>query len=553
MNITIDSGHLRRVVIIGDIAGSSKFHVGDEAMFEANVLMLRRLLPAASFTAVSLDPLASAARYGCDAVPRLDLTGAIDQRSAEMQRINAWMALARHPQQLPQSLRAVAEADLLVISGGGNLSSSWPRHILERLALARLARELGIPLIVLGQTLGPNLSPEDAQCVAEVLCSACWVGLREASSVALALSLGVSLERINYQADDAIGLQASSVSDPWPAVPTGQEPGPRLALTLHPVYSKNGDTAWLDWIARELDHVIETMSARLLFIPHVYDWQEETGDQGDRWVGDAIAMRLRNPGAMRVLDVACSRETIGLTQSADGVVSSRYHPLVFGLAAGAPCLGLAVDRYTAIKLHGALSHTGQEQNLLLLQGNEWPGLAEQIIDLFQRPQTSAAQRHIQVTAQQHRHDTREECLAALLCRLAIGKHDIEPSAGHAGQDLIHGLAKVINQPQHFDQNLKKSLEHWQRTSAEAQGYVLSLLEERQRYDQHYHELRTAFDSLEHSRQTAEAYARDLVRARADDAEEMAQLRALIASYQLPDDSNLTPWQRLMVTAKKNNG
>ena len=52
------------------------------------------------------------------------------------------------------------------------------------------------------------------------------------------------------------------------------------------------------------------------------------------------------------------------TASADGirrssaVVSLRFHPLVFGLAGGVPCMAITSDRYTGIKLQGALQHAG---------------------------------------------------------------------------------------------------------------------------------------------------------------------------------------------------
>ena len=40
------------------------------------------------------------------------------------------------------------------------------------------------------------------------------------------------------------------------------------------------------------------------------------------------------------------------------IVSTRYHPLVFGIAAGVPCLAIYQDRYTATKLAGALAQAG---------------------------------------------------------------------------------------------------------------------------------------------------------------------------------------------------
>ena len=61
------------------------------------------------------------------------------------------------------------------------------------------------------------------------------------------------------------------------------------------------------------------------------------------------------------LNVAQARHVTG---NAALVISSRYHPIVFGLAAGVPCLGIHGDEYCRIKLHGALAHARLEQWML---------------------------------------------------------------------------------------------------------------------------------------------------------------------------------------------
>ena len=87
---------------------------------------------------------------------------------------------------------AVCGADAVVVAGGGNMASTWPLHIFERAALpALLARAAGIPFVVTGQTLGPQLDRADPELVASLLRSARLVGVREHASADLALRLGV--------------------------------------------------------------------------------------------------------------------------------------------------------------------------------------------------------------------------------------------------------------------------------------------------------------------------------------------------------------------------
>src|ERR671912_382735 len=80
---------------------------------------------------------------------------------------------------------AVAAADGVLIAGGGNLASTWPLHVYERAALAGIAARLSRPLVVSGQTLGPDLRGRDRDLVRGLLHSAALVGVRESASHAL--------------------------------------------------------------------------------------------------------------------------------------------------------------------------------------------------------------------------------------------------------------------------------------------------------------------------------------------------------------------------------
>ena len=57
-----------RLCIIGDVAGQSDYHLGDEAMLEANLARFRQLLPGIRFTVFSRDPAWTSVRYGVDSV-----------------------------------------------------------------------------------------------------------------------------------------------------------------------------------------------------------------------------------------------------------------------------------------------------------------------------------------------------------------------------------------------------------------------------------------------------------------------------------------------------
>lgn len=464
---------IERALMIGDIAGHDAFHVGDEAMLEANLGLLQRLAPGALPTLVSLDPTGSTRTYGIPAVARIGFTSVSPDRAAELARIDALVAQAIAGEDpIPDAFRVLLESDLLVISGGGNLSSTWPEHILERLALVRLARARGLPIMILGQTLGPNLTLTDRSLVAEILAAAFWVGLREAPSVALAIGLGVPLDKIDYLLDDSIFLEGQPIEPLWPRAADGSAFPRVIALTLHPFVDPASDAPLLDLIARELDRVIAATDAHLLFLPHVRQIRGGV-DFGDRAVGEALARRLARPEAMTVLDVRGARETAWLTRQADMVLSSRYHPLIFGLAAAKPCLALPTDDYTHIKLQGALIHAGAAADLLPIERSSITGLADRVMATLARGPETQARLGAAVAGWRDAEADRER-------RLSLALHSgMENGVARNGR-LIQALATALTSTGGDDpggwkrRDQVRLLDHWRATAEEAVAYARSL-------------------------------------------------------------------------------
>ncbi|MBB6340741.1 polysaccharide pyruvyl transferase WcaK-like protein/predicted nucleic acid-binding Zn-ribbon protein [Pseudomonas fluvialis] len=501
---------IRHVLMVGDLAGPAQFHVGDEAMLACNLSMLRRLLPNARFTLLSRDPSASATRYAADALCPPGFAEVSADRRLELGRIDTWQQQAEvSPEHLPASLQALLEADLLIISGGGNLSSSWPEHILDRLALVRIARQRRIPVLIFGQTLGPNLTAVDRELVAEILDSAAWVGVREAPSLALAVELGLEPSRIDFQLDDAMGLLSTPCDLLQSAWPAARKQGPLIALTLHPQFLGETRACWLDALTIELDRVVAELDARLLFIPHCSDWKDGQ-DEGDRSVGLALRERLQRPSALHVLPVQDAAQTAWLTRQADLVVSSRYHPLIFALAESCPCLGLACDSYTLIKLQGALAHAGLDSELLVMRARRWDGLAQVIIQRCRCPVQP-------VPAWQVRLDghirERERRLADWLERRQQGLPT--PAPGYVDDGRLAALAHLLSgtaqahQVQARELELQASVDYWQDSAQAAQHYVQDLHMALQRQADERRRLHETLESTIRRAELAEQYAHSL--------------------------------------------
>lgn len=360
----------RSILFLADVGGPATWHVGDEAMLDANVALFRRLLPGAEIMVASGDPAATAARLGVTSVARLDLNAITSTRGADLEAIAAMVAATCAGAPPAPAMAAMVSADALVISGGGNLCSRWPLHILERFAMANLAHALGKPVFILGQTIGPWLSAEDRPVVGALLGTACWVGVREAASHALAREILGTAARLHLQDDDAASL-----------VPEGFEPPPTppvVLLTLHPFLDLGAGSPGLGALTAELRALTAATGAELAFLPHATP--RNPGEQGDLDVAAALAREL----PLRVLQMPDVTEAVAAARRANLIVSSRYHPLVFGLAAGVPCLGLPVDEYTRVKLHGALAGRGQQAALFPMDRSGCEGLADAAMRLWDR-------------------------------------------------------------------------------------------------------------------------------------------------------------------------
>jgi hypothetical protein len=148
-----DSHDVPHVLVIGDITGADEYHVGDEAMVDANLTRIRAHLPEVRFTLVSQDPAYSSSIYGTHAIRPIGFASAGSdsdaQNFARLQQVvhAAELKAADQPQMgmdpsVVTMIEAVHTVDAVLISGGGNMSSTWPQHLFERVALIQIAHIL---------------------------------------------------------------------------------------------------------------------------------------------------------------------------------------------------------------------------------------------------------------------------------------------------------------------------------------------------------------------------------------------------------------------------
>ena len=317
------------ILVVADTNGPA-FHVGDEAMLIANLERLR---------SAGLDPRVAGRGAGVEA---------LDGVTA------------------------------LLCSGGGNLRSAFPDLLGQRIALFAAAHERGLPVVLTGQTLGPDLEPVDRDRLGAALREAALVGVRELQSAALAADLGVPTDRIVLQVDDAFRLAPAPPPDAALQAATEQ---PYVAVTLDASFAEPAARPALRRIAGQLADFGLAEELAVLFVPHEGTLGSDA--ELDGVAGRALGEELTERGVRFMLaPVLEPAAVVSLTERARLVVSSRYHPLVFAVAAAVPAIGIHRDRYTRIKLEGALGHAGLEHHALSLAAAERGELAGRLRDVW---------------------------------------------------------------------------------------------------------------------------------------------------------------------------
>ncbi len=361
-----------KFVLIGDVGGAGGFHAGDEAMLEAAIDQIR-VRGATDIVVISDDPIDTAARYGVQAIPRIGfpaenplVDSPCDTRlDAVLELLHARGTASDRGAVVDDStataravIEAVASSDGLIVTGGGNLSSSWPDHVYERVALLEIARHLRVPSIVTGQTLGPHLTKRQHELLAGSLGFARLVGLREQDSYEMADTLLPPTTPRRLQLDDAAFLgsgAACRVDGELDGVQRLPEERSFVALTLNQPCADGADEL-VGGFAEFVKRLQSTTGLPVWFIPHVGRLDGEP--TGDILLGARLLERLGHGAGFEVAPLLAPRTIAALTRRAAAVVSTRYHPLVFGTAGAVPCLGITQDAYTATKLRGALRHAG---------------------------------------------------------------------------------------------------------------------------------------------------------------------------------------------------
>ncbi|HKP90455.1 MAG TPA: polysaccharide pyruvyl transferase family protein, partial [Thermoleophilaceae bacterium] len=360
--------------IVVEPSGHRLLNHGDTAMLQVAVRRLREAWPGASIGVITADPEGLSRHVpGTEAVPAAGRYEVIDDASplpsrrdrvlAAATTVDSDAAAAERALGIPLGepargyLSALAGADLLVVSGRGGVCDAFHHESVSLLDEIEAAADLGVPVAMMGQGLGPIEHPFLRARAREVLPKVALLALREGrASLPLARALGVSDERLVVTGDDALELVVELGARDRAAGGLG------VNLRVAP-YAAVGedDVARVGEVVRSLARELGT---NLVGVPISGYPEEHDGESIERIGGSAgapvedPAEAIRRAGGCRVL------------------VAGSYHAALFALAQGVPVVGLARSGYYVDKLNGLAERFGTGMTVVSLDAPDLEGEVE---------------------------------------------------------------------------------------------------------------------------------------------------------------------------------
>lgn len=229
-----------------------------------------------------------------------------------------------------------SDADLVIISGGDLLSSDYGTDSLRHfLRPVEWAKTRGIPVVLVGQSIGPFKNQTDVDVFKQAAELATLVTMREPLSRNYLLEeLGLSAEKILLTADSAFLLvpETDFADQQLPAF-TNDHTSPLVGISISESicqwtgndYDKHIEV-WCDLIRM----MVEKWNAKVVLLAHV---QERFSD--DRLIGTNILRRIGFNGNVRlVAEDLSAGEFKGILRKCDMVVAERMHAAIGAISTG---------------------------------------------------------------------------------------------------------------------------------------------------------------------------------------------------------------------------
>ena len=241
-------------------------------------------------------------------------------------------------------LKAVEEADLVVVAGQGSINDSFHKHAMNVLDVLGMAIRRGKPTALFGQGLGPLANRRVRSRVKEVLPEVTELALRE-SRAALPLldSLEIDRSSVVVTGDDAVELAYNA---------RASELGNGIGINVRVSTYSHVDDEMLEKVGSVVRRVAQNHGAPLVPVPIANNDQVSDDQTIRRLVKEDQQTSDSEAGINTPLQVITK---IGRCRL---VLAGSYHAAVFAMSQGIPTVCLAKSTYYIDKFMGLANQFG---------------------------------------------------------------------------------------------------------------------------------------------------------------------------------------------------
>ncbi len=241
------------------------------------------------------------------------------------------------------------QSDLIASAPGGFLHDHYP--IEDRLRGFEVGLNLGKPVVILGQSIGPFWKKASLRRIPQVLNRLSAICVRDTASVEHLTKCGVNPELIHQTADAAF-LWRSLAPDLYQP-PTENQPTHQIALCFRawPLHDADSRQATIHKAVALCQHLLKDPNRRLGFISTC---QGIPGYIDDSTLAHEIVASLSpDLHARCTIDPAHHgpRELIAALSRYDAFIGMRLHGCLLSMLGGVPALGLGYEDKTSEIFH----------------------------------------------------------------------------------------------------------------------------------------------------------------------------------------------------------
>lgn len=278
-------------------------------------------------------------------------------------------------------IAAAATADLVIALGGGHITDG--ANGMQVLDTLRRAMDAGVPVVMLGQGIGPIEDPPLRAAAAEVLPRLDLIALREGSAgPPLLAELGVPAERVVVTGDDAIEAAHAAAR---------RTLGSAIGVNMRVAAYSGVGTADLDAVRAAVQRAARLRGSALVPVL-VSEWPGEDRP-ATRHLTDGFSPTVRS--ARRLTPPSAVMRRVSRCRV---VVTGTYHAAVFALSQGVQAVCLPRTAYYVDKFRGLADMFGAGCRIVSLDEPHFEARLDEAIAQawtaapFERPALLAAAR-----------------------------------------------------------------------------------------------------------------------------------------------------------------